>query len=649
MNYFFSRSCLLTVSLVFAFFSNYAQNSVELTEVMISAPKFQEKLSRTGKVVTIIDSAQIAHAQGKGIVEILQTQAGIQSVGARSAWGANQELYVRGSNTGQVLILMDGFPLNDPSHISQVFDWNLLDLSQIQRIEVMKGGQSTLYGSDAMAGVINIVTNRNTNKSMEASASISGGTYGYFAPAFSIKNKFKSNVFTLSGSHINAKGFSAADVQNGEVDGFHREQLRFVWTSYINEKWELNTQVNWSQYAGNLDAGPFTDDLDYSSKAHALSWNGQLKYSGVKSDFFLRFFSDFSSRRFVDDSTYVPKNAYTSYYFANYAGLSQGVETYWKTKLPKEIQAVYGAEYRWQNTSQSDYYYGFGYGFSSPEIKPEQAKQSILAAFLTLQKDWKNIGLEIGGRVYKQSSYGTFSTFSLNPYVRLNEQWKFFGNLYAGFKVPSLYQLFSAYGNENLSPEKGITNEFGIQFKNKLNFLRLLWFDQQVKDGIGFQSKNEAPYGQYYNIASQKSSGLELEASTCVGKTKILGNYTYLSGSTELKENGVWTKKDFLVRRPVHQLSLQASLPITKKWTSNVTYQYVGQRVDLVYDEAIYSTVQKELSGYHWMDVSFNYQWNDKFRIHLMVKNALNQKIVELYGYNGVPVLFSGGVGLVIE
>ena len=134
-----------------------------------------------------------------------------------------------------------------------------------------------------------------------------------------------------------------------------------------------------------------------------------------------------------------------------------------------------------------------------------------------------------------------------------------------------------------------------------------------------------------------------------VGKTKILGNYSYLSGSTELKENGVWTKKDFLVRRPVHQLSLQASIPITKKWTSNVTYQYVGQRVDLVYDEAIYSTVQKELSGYHWMDVSFNYQWNDKFRMHLMVKNALNQKIVELYGYNGVPVLFSGGVGLVIE
>ena len=61
------------------------------------------------------------------------------------------------------------------------------------------------------------------------------------------------------------------------------------------------------------------------------------------------------------------------------------------------------------------------------------------------------------------------------------------------------------------------------------------------------------------------------------------------------------------------------------------------------------STVQKELSGYHWMDVSFNYQWNDKFRMHLMIKNALNQKIVELYGYNGVPVLFSGGVNLVIE
>ena len=647
MNYFFKKSCLLTVFFSCACYISYAQNPVELSEVVIAAPKFQEKLTRTGKVVTIIDSAQIAQSRGKSIVELLQTQAGIQSVGARSAWGVNQELYVRGSNTGQVLVLMDGFPLNDPSHISQVFDWNLLDLSQLQRIEILKGGQSTLYGSDAMAGVINIVTNKNTTKNREAFASLSGGSFGYFAPTFSFQKNFKKNVITLTGSWVQAKGFSAADVPNGEADGFHREQFRLAWTSYLSDKGELNTQVKGSQYAANLDAGPYTDDLDYTSKAHAFSVNGQLKYAGNSSDFYARFFSDFSSRRFVDDSTYVPQNAYTSYYFANYAGLSQGLEVYGKSWLPQGIQVVYGAEYRWQNASQSDYYDGFGYGYSSPEIKSELAKQSILAGFLTLQKDWHHLGLEVGGRVNRQSTFGTFSTYSLNPYWNITEKWKVFGNLYAGFKVPSLYQLFSAYGNENLMPEKSKTTEIGIQFKNKTDFLRMVWFDHRVRNGIGFQSKNEPPYGQYYNIASQNSQGLEVEGNTMLGKVKISGNYTYLHGSTELQENGKWTVKDYLVRRPSQQFSLQISAPLAHKLSGNVTYQYVGQRIDLVYDDATFATVQKDLSAYHWLDVSLNYQINKAISLNGMLKNVLNQSIVELYGYQGMPVV--GMVGIIVS
>ncbi len=101
-------------------------------------------MSRTGKVVSIISNAQIQASMGKGLGELLQEQVGIQVVGARSAPGSNQEIYVRGANTGHVLLLIDGFPVNDPSHISQVMDWNLINLANIERIEILKGGQSTL-------------------------------------------------------------------------------------------------------------------------------------------------------------------------------------------------------------------------------------------------------------------------------------------------------------------------------------------------------------------------------------------------------------------------------------------------------------------------------------------------------------------------
>lgn len=640
---------MFTVVLCLLYFSSFAQQEVQLAEVIVSTPKFQEKLSRTGKVVSIIDSAQIAQAQGKGIVELLQLQVGIQAVGARSAWGANQELYLRGSNTGQVLILMDGFPLNDPSHISQVFDWNLLDLSQVNRIEILKGGQSTLYGSDAMAGVINLVTNRKTNKNMEAFASISGGSYGYFAPSFSINKKIKSNVLTLSASHMRAEGFSAADVQNGEADGFHRKQFRLAWTSYVHTKWELNAQVKGSEYYGNLDGGPFTDDFDYTSKARSLSWNAQLKFNGTWAEAYFRVFSDFSSRRFQDDSTYVPQNAYNSYFYSNYTGLSQGLELYGKSQISKDFRMVYGVEHRWQEASQSDYYYGFGSGFSSPEINPEQAKQSITAGYVTLQKDWGKVGLEVGGRINHPSTFGTFTTFSLNPFVRMGNFWKLFGNVNSGFKVPSLYQLFSAYGNDELMPEISNTIEGGIQFKNAQHFFRLVYFNQQVTNGIGFQSKNEPPFGQYVNINLQNSAGIELEVSKKFRQITFIANYTLLNGKTEWEENGNVVLNDYLLRRPTHQLSTQLQIPISKKIATSLNYQFVGKRTDLVYDEATYSSVKKELAAYHWMDISFTYQLDRKWNFNVLLKNALNQKIIELYGYNGMPMIVSGGVRFVIQ
>jgi vitamin B12 transporter len=100
-----------------------------LAEVQVVASKFPEKLARTGKVVSVITRQQIQASLGKGLGELLQETVGISVVGSRSAPGTNQEVYIRGANTGQVLLLIDGFPANDPSHISSVMDWNLVNLA----------------------------------------------------------------------------------------------------------------------------------------------------------------------------------------------------------------------------------------------------------------------------------------------------------------------------------------------------------------------------------------------------------------------------------------------------------------------------------------------------------------------------------------
>ncbi|MCH5683238.1 TonB-dependent receptor plug domain-containing protein [Niabella sp. W65] len=131
-----------------------------LDEVIITASKKSQKQSQTGKVVTVIDQATLINNRGKSLTEILNQFSGIFTVGANNAPGSNQELYLRGAATGNTLFLMDGVPLQDPNMITNTYDLNNINPEQIERIEILKGAQSTLWGSAAVAGVINIITKK---------------------------------------------------------------------------------------------------------------------------------------------------------------------------------------------------------------------------------------------------------------------------------------------------------------------------------------------------------------------------------------------------------------------------------------------------------------------------------------------------------
>jgi vitamin B12 transporter len=123
----------------------------KLDEVVVTANKYPQKQSTTGKVITVINKDQIERSSGKTLSQLLNEQAGVTINGALNNAGAVQTMYVRGAASGRTLILLDGIPVNDPSMINNEFDLNLFSLDNIDRIEICKGAQSTLYGSDAIA------------------------------------------------------------------------------------------------------------------------------------------------------------------------------------------------------------------------------------------------------------------------------------------------------------------------------------------------------------------------------------------------------------------------------------------------------------------------------------------------------------------
>ena len=155
-------SCLLialSLSATAQFDSSYS-----LDEVVVTANRFSQKQINTGKVITVIKRKEIENSPFASIGELLGRQAGITIIGSNNSPGSNNDVYMRGAGTGNLLILIDGLPAYDVSSIRETFDINFIPLGEIERIEILKGGQSTLYGSDAVAGVVNIITRTNDSK-----------------------------------------------------------------------------------------------------------------------------------------------------------------------------------------------------------------------------------------------------------------------------------------------------------------------------------------------------------------------------------------------------------------------------------------------------------------------------------------------------
>ncbi len=599
-----------------------------LSEVTISAPKYPEKLARSGKVVSVISAEMIQANQGKSLGELLQQSVGISVVGARSAPGTNQEIYVRGANTGHVLLLMDGFPLNDPSHISSVMDWNLISLANIERIEILKGGQSTLYGSDAMAAVINLVTKKNA-KGLQVVLQAGGlGTHQEQISWSTMKGK---NQFQIQAQNYGTDGFSSAKIAQGkaEADGFKQQSWGLKWGRDMGKLGNLDFAYSSQLYQGNLDNGPFVDDRDFTSKAVSHSFRVQYQLN----KWTIRAFQDLIHREFRNDSTDIPANAWSKYSLSTYAGLNQGIEAFVKIPVKENATLLIGSEFRRQKTEQNDFSISDYGPYSSPELSEKQKTQQIVGSYATFQQSWGEVGYEVGTRWNVQTTFGNYFTYNLNPYWAISKTAKVFGNYYTSFKTPSIYQLASPYGNLNLQPEQGKTIELGVEKKMKSWKIRAVAFENQVNQGIVFQAMDTEPFGKYQNISQQHTRGVEFEINYQTAKFQADFNYTYLKGEMTDRDSTYSS----LIRRPSNAWNLYLQAKLTNKWSVGLANQYVGQRTDYFYDEATYSVQPNPMSAYLWTDISIHYRINSKWKLSALLKNALNQEIMEITGYSGQP------------
>jgi vitamin B12 transporter len=616
----------------------YAQedSTTQLDQVVFTANKYPQKQSSTGKVLSVINREQLERNIGRTLGQVLNEQAGLIISGSQNTLGTNQTVYLRGASEANTLILIDGVPANDASGISGNFDLNQIAIDQVERVEILKGAQSVLYGSDAVAGVINIITKKlNGNKKANINASAAGGTYGTFKGTAGISGKSQVFTYNFRYTRLQSIGFSAAEDTTGnksfEKDGYDQNLLGLNLSAQVSKNWKVNFFGQLAKYKTDLDDGAFTDDKNSKAEnKHVMAGLSSL-YNFNKGTLTINL-NENSIDRKLNDEKNVPAdpNDYDPFY-GSYKGRSFFAEAYTNLQLHDHVGLLLGVDMRDQKATIETTYGKLG----SDSLNATQ----VSGYASVLLKSVAGFNIELGGRFTNHSQFGSAFTYSFNPSYIINREVKLFANIATGFRSPSLYHLASEYGNKDLKPETSASYEGGVQYiniKNTIN-LRFTYFNRIIKDVIIFSSLPVPPYGKYNNADKQKGNGFELEATLRPAeKWNISANYAFVDGSLETKS--VATGKDTgiynLYRRPKNALNATVGFQATKKFFTSVGLRWVDTRDDLFFNSNTFTTERKVLKAYYNLDLYAAYQLKPAIRFFADLRNITDQHYNDQYGYN---------------
>ena len=631
-------------------FSSHLQaqldSSKTLDEVVFTANKSSQKQSTTGKVLTVINRQTLENNAGRTLGQVLNEQAGIVINGSQNPLGTNQYVYVRGATASNTLILVDGIPANDASGISPAFDITHFATDQIERVEILKGSQSVLYGSDAVAGVINIITKKqNSSKPVGFNANLAAGSYGTIKGTAAVSGKINAITYNAQYSKLKSDGFSAAqDItgkNNFDNDGFNQDVIGLNFTAQATKQWQLRLYGQYAKYKADIDDGSLADDKNNTIDNKNIQAGLASLYKFNKGSITVNLNLNNTQRK-QDDLLNVPvgSNDYDPS-SGLYKGNSIFAEVYTNLNLHQNIGLLIGADIRNQKANIKTTYGDLG---------DDSLKATQFSGYLSvLVKSLGGFNAEIGGRVTHHSEFGSAFTYSVNPSYLINKQLKVFANISTGFRAPTIYNLASEYGNKKLKPEKSNSYEAGVQYFDKKNTanIRLTYFYRSIKDMIVFNSLFVPPYGQYGNADKQKDHGFEIEAALHPSdQWSITANYAFVDGHIETLSGATGKDTSFynLYRRPKNIINTTIGFQATKKLYASLGFRWVDKTTDQFYNSATFSTEMKELKSYHNFDFYASYQAHSSVKVFADLRNITNQQYFEVYGYNSRKFNFMAGV-----
>lgn len=616
--------------------SVFAQKSqekeIELDEVVITATKFKLEKEKIGKVITKITQKEIQNNAGKTVLELLNNVSGIEIKGLNSNPGEIKGTYVRGGRSRQVLVLIDGVPVSDPSGINQEYDLRLLSLNQIESIEVLKGASSVLYGSGAATGVINVILKKGKGKDISATYEVSLGTNND-ADSKSLRLQDRNQNVSINGRVNNfnylatfnvsgVDGMSSAKSKTTESfssDPFNNTSGLMKLGYKFNKQFKLESFVNYDTFEYTYDAGAYNNSDINTGTSKQVRVGVKPSYSYANGDAYVQASYNEVNRGLNSFNSYA--NLVNVY---EYTGESVNIDAVNRlTFAAGTYQLITGVNYqKHNNKTVSD----FG------NIDKDLANFNALDPYVSLvyNSDY-GLNVNVGSRLNHHSNYGDHVVYDANVSYNFKIESvavKALSSYSTAFIAPSTYQLFSQYGNLNLNPESSNTFEFGFEAShNKLIQLDAVYFNRSVEDAIIFVSLPASPWTSSYENATGKTKVNGIEANLTIrplDKLKLRFGYTSITKDA----NADYIPKDKLIA------NVEVS-PFSNAFVSLV-YKNVGERT--YFDKwGSFGTAGANvvLPSYNLLDINANYKLLDgTVTFFGTLSNIFNEDYEETLGYS---------------
>ena len=574
----------------------------KLNEVVVSDSRFELKRENSGKTVIKITADELQRNQGKTVAEIINTKSGLELAGSRGREGSILGVYARGGRGRQVLILIDGVRVSDPSSSSSEYDLRLLSTANIESIEIIKGAASTLYGTNAATAVINITTKRASKESVSGNFQTAFGTQqttedqNYNISEFSnsaiVNGTLNNFTYGVGFSNRYSNGLSDIITITDEKDPYSEINTNLKLGYQFSKKFTIQLYANQTKLRTSYDEsyGLYDAPYTFESEQKRVGVASKYSYNAVGSLHVNAAYSNYDSEN---------KSAYPS----TFKGDNYTLDVYNKYIIHNQFYTILGLNY-----IQDEAELGTD---KKINITDPYANAVYVSSF--------GLNLNVGARLNNNSEYGSHLVYNINPsYTYELEQGylKFLSSYATSYITPSLTQLFGFYGaNPNLEPEENSTIEGGIEFSNSKLRLSALYFNRDENQPIIYGVNGYENIEGFIDV-----KGVEMELDCNLSKNlKWAGNYTF----TE-------RKGDNAIRIPKHKINVSVEYQFSQATHASLGYAYTGDRLDT--DFNTYSDVS--LDAFSIFNFYVSHQLiPQKLKLFLNADNLLNEDYVEVIGY----------------